>query len=230
MPSQLSVQCADFVRQCLRKDAATRPSAEELYRHPWVVRFTHGHSVFHNSPKAATTMPAPAHGPSLPKSPVRCILDVAEQCAASVRLATEAIQESASLEAISGETALAAEKHVTGAEDPDLVAAQSLESTMSVASAVTLHTAANLMVADPADSSKILAWHARADEMSGSAVQRSVTARLPGASHNSAAVCTGACSTHTAVVGTPGQLTYPPKAVATNGGHDTELSKHVHGC
>lgn len=232
MPSQLPEQCADFVRQCLRKDAATRPTAEELYRHPWVVRFTHGLSVFHNSPKPVATKPAPAHGPLLSKSSDRCILDVAEQCAASVRLATEAIQESTSLDAMSGDTAPApvAEKHAVGAVGPALVEAPSLESTMSVASAVTLHAAANSAGAEPADSSKILAWHVRADEAPASAEQRTATARLQGACQDSATVCTGACSTQMAVAGSPGELTSPPKGVAIGGGNDSDLSRHFHSC
>jgi serine/threonine protein kinase len=34
--SGISKQCEDFLRQCFRRDASTRPTARELLKHPWI--------------------------------------------------------------------------------------------------------------------------------------------------------------------------------------------------
>jgi serine/threonine protein kinase len=34
--SAISKQCEDFLRQCFRRDASTRPTARELLKHPWI--------------------------------------------------------------------------------------------------------------------------------------------------------------------------------------------------
>lgn len=38
-PGQLSSKGIDFIRQCLTIDGVRRPSASELYEHPWLVEF-----------------------------------------------------------------------------------------------------------------------------------------------------------------------------------------------
>lgn len=232
MPSQLPEQCADFIRQCLRKDASLRPNAEQLYNHPWVARFTHGQSVFHNSLRPAATMAAPAHGPALLRSPDRCIQDVVRDCAASVRLASEAIHQSAFPQAARANVAhfSAAEKRMANAAGPELEESRSLESTMSVASTAAVGTTAIAAATEPADSSKILAWHMRVDEMPCTSEEQATCASEPGASvhEDCTAACTGMHCMRMAVPASPGAVAAAPKDAAIAGGLSLDPSRHAH--
>ena len=165
MPSQLSEQCADFVRQCLRKDAASRPTAEELYSHPWLVRFTQGQHVFDcDATRPPAVVAAPRHGPAAPEPPSWCAQDATDLCAASMRDAAEVVHQSAPRPSNCWGARVTREKYAPPLRT-GLIATASLESNTSVMSAATMEAAASVSAGvAPRDGAKIRAWHARPEQ------------------------------------------------------------------